>query len=243
MKRFLAVLLTVALVLSLVACGNKDGLVKVGDTVITSNDLDQYVELYAYVQGMDLTQITEEKSLKYIKSLMLEDLITMEAIKQYYDGKEDKVLPKTYDADLKKFIKESKDNENVGTFIKEKKISDKALTNFYMNQLYIKAFYEEIEAGMPNLEKDAKAYYEKNKTEFAVDEVTASHILVKDETTAKQVLAKIKAGEKFEDLAKQYSIDTTTKDKGGKLGTFGRGQMVKEKIKAESWGPLEEARW
>jgi foldase protein PrsA len=41
------------------------------------------------------------------------------------------------------------------------------------------------------------------------------------------VLAKLKAGEKFEDLAKEYGTDGT-KDNGGSLGTFGRGQMVKE---------------
>jgi parvulin-like peptidyl-prolyl isomerase len=80
---------------------------------------------------------------------------------------------------------------------------------------------------MKNLDSDAKAYYEANKDSFKVDEVTASHILVKEEATAKEVQAKLQAGEKFEDLAKQYSIDGSAAS-GGSLGTFGRGAMVKE---------------
>lgn len=47
-------------------------------------------------------------------------------------------------------------------------------------------------------------------------------------TKAQEVLAKVKAGkEKFEDLAKQYSEDTTAAA-GGELGWFGRGAMIKE---------------
>lgn len=229
MKRFLAFALTVVLIASLTACGgngSKD-LVKVGDATINSDELDQYVELYAYVQGMDLTQVGDEDSMKYIKGLMLEDMITMEAVKQHYADKKDKILPKTIEKDTKKFIDESRKREDVGKFLKEKKISDDTLKRFYVSQYYMKAYYEEIQKGMPNLESDAQKYYDENINSFKVDEVTASHILVKEEATAKEVLAKLKAGEKFEDLAKQYGTDDT-KNNGGSLGTFGRGKMVKE---------------
>ena len=230
MKRFITLVLVIVLILGLVSCGNgnkAENLVKVGDATINADQLDQYTELYAYVQGMDLTKISDESSMKYMKGLILENMINMDSVEQYYAGKENNVFPETIEEDVKSFIADSKKQDNVGAFIKEKNISDDTLTEFYRNQFYAKAYYDEVKAGMPDLETDAKKYYEENLDNYKVDEVTASHILVGDEDTAKEVLAKLKAGEKFEDLAKEYGTDAT-KDKGGSLGTFGRGEMVKE---------------
>jgi foldase protein PrsA len=231
MKKMIAVILLIVMMMSLAACGSDKknsgtDLVKVGDTTISEEQLNQYLELTAFIQNIDLTQFPAE-SLKAIKSQMLDDMVSIECIKQYYAGKEDKVLPDTIDADLKSFMEEAKNTETVSAFIKEKNISDDTLKNFFYDQYYRKAYFDEVQAGMKTLDTDAKAYYEANKDSFIVDEVTASHILVKDEATAKEVQAKLKAGEKFEDLAKQYSIDGSAAN-GGSLGTFGRGAMVKE---------------
>nr|WP_295971168.1 peptidylprolyl isomerase [uncultured Bacillus sp.] len=73
-------------------------------------------------------------------------------------------------------------------------------------------------------EKDVKKYYD----EKYKPEIKARHILVADEETAKKVKEKLDAGEKFEDLAKEYSTDTGTAAKGGDLGWFGPGAMVAE---------------
>ena len=78
-------------------------------------------------------------------------------------------------------------------------------------------------------ESEARAYYDENKAQFTTEEsVNASHILVKTEEEANDILAKINGGEiSFEDAAKEYS-SCPSKDNGGNLGDFGRGQMVPE---------------
>ncbi len=60
-----------------------------------------------------------------------------------------------------------------------------------------------------------------------VKEVKVSHILVGDQGKAAEILNKVKAGYKFEDLAMQES-KCPSKKKGGDLGWFGRGRMVRE---------------
>lgn len=72
-------------------------------------------------------------------------------------------------------------------------------------------------------EEDVKKYYEQMKTEL-----NGRHILVADEKTANEVIAKIKGGAAFADVAKEYSTDTGSAEKGGELGWFSVGTMVDE---------------
>ncbi len=58
------------------------------------------------------------------------------------------------------------------------------------------------------------------------EQVTARHILVPTLPLAQKIEADLKSGGNFASLAKQYSTDPGTKDKGGELGSFRRGQMV-----------------
>lgn len=69
-------------------------------------------------------------------------------------------------------------------------------------------------------EKDVKENYK--------PEMKVSHILVKDEKTAKEVKEKVNNGEDFAALAKQYSEDTGSKEQGGEIPGFAPGQTVKE---------------
>jgi len=59
------------------------------------------------------------------------------------------------------------------------------------------------------------------------DKIHCAHILVKTETEAKNIKARIDKGEKFSALAKNVSLCPSAKN-GGDLGTFTRGKMVKE---------------
>ncbi len=59
------------------------------------------------------------------------------------------------------------------------------------------------------------------------DQVHASHILVKTEDEAKAIVAELDKGADFAAIAKEKSLDPGSGAKGGDLGFFGRGAMVK----------------
>jgi peptidyl-prolyl cis-trans isomerase C len=64
-----------------------------------------------------------------------------------------------------------------------------------------------------------------------MDNVHCAHILVKTEAEAKSILADITKGTSFSKIAAAKSLCPSGKN-GGDLGTFGRGQMVREFEKA-----------
>jgi parvulin-like peptidyl-prolyl isomerase len=64
-----------------------------------------------------------------------------------------------------------------------------------------------------------------------VTKIHCAHILVEKQSVALEIKAKLSSGESFSKLAQQFSIDVSKK-RGGDLGLFGRGVMVKEFEKA-----------
>ncbi|MGO1469398.1 MAG: peptidyl-prolyl cis-trans isomerase [Tissierella sp.] len=77
-------------------------------------------------------------------------------------------------------------------------------------------------------EEELEKYYEEHKDYFKKPESrVASHILVTDEEEANKIYKEIEEGLSFEDAAKKYST-CPSKEKGGNLGEFSRGQMVPE---------------
>jgi len=62
--------------------------------------------------------------------------------------------------------------------------------------------------------------------------IKCSHILVKKQSEAQELLDRIRGGEKFGRLAREYSIDPGSAKRDGNLGYFSRGKMVR---------PFEEA--
>lgn len=122
---------------------------------------------------------------------------------------EDKEVDKKYDEMKKQY------GDQFDTLLKQQGIKEETLKTGVCAQL---AQEKAIEKTITD--KELKDNYK--------PEIKASHILVKDEATAKKVKEELGQGKSFEELAKQYSEDTGSKEKGGDLGFFGAGKMVKE---------------
>jgi peptidyl-prolyl cis-trans isomerase C len=75
-------------------------------------------------------------------------------------------------------------------------------------------------------EPELRAEYETQVAALAKQEYHAKHILVATEPFAQKVVERLAKGEKFEDVAKRESMDSS-KDNGGDLGWFTPDRMVK----------------
>ncbi|HEX2769768.1 MAG TPA: peptidylprolyl isomerase [Geobacteraceae bacterium] len=96
-------------------------------------------------------------------------------------------------------------------------------------RLIVEAFLKKKIEDQANItDADLQKFYDQNKDKFNTgDQVRASHILVKSEKEAQDILGQIKKGGNFEALAKKYSVDSAGA-KGGDLGWFGKGSMIPE---------------
>ncbi|HHQ2899431.1 TPA: peptidylprolyl isomerase PrsA [Bacillus cereus] len=142
---------------------------------------------------------------------MLHDMVMDKVFIKNYKV-EDKDVDKKYDEMKKQYGKQ------FDTLLKQQGLKEETVKNKVRASL---AQEKAIEKAIT--EKDLKAKYEEYKLE-----IRASHILVKDEETAKKVKEELAQGKSFEELAKQYSEDPGSKEKNGDLGFFGPGKMVKE---------------
>ncbi len=81
----------------------------------------------------------------------------------------------------------------------------------------IRELFEDFKKKNPATDAEAKAEYDQRKAAQSGTEYRARHILVEDEDTAKKLIAEIKAGGSFEELAKKNSKDPGSAENGGDL--------------------------
>ena len=86
------------------------------------------------------------------------------------------------------------------------------------NQILINAALRDWAKKNPVKEEDIRKAYEAEKAAYGPTEYQVRHILVKTEDQAKNLINRLNKGASFEKLAKEFSEDKGTKDKGGELG-------------------------
>ncbi len=111
----------------------------------------------------------------------------------------------------------------------DKKPEVQRLLDFTKRDLLARLYLDKASKSIKDpTEDDAKAFYEKNKAQYATPEsVHLRHILVKTEKEAQDALKRLKKGEKFEDLARKISI-CPSKGQGGDLDWVAKGTLLGE---------------
>lgn len=169
------------------------------ETFYTMMRDEPYSDTHTFGQAMMEKVVLTEALEKRYGHIVTEELVAaeVEKMKSLYESEE-------------AFLKNLEDNHTtLEAFTSELRFSG------MVNQ----AFYE----FHPIAEEKVKEIYEET---FPAG-VRIAHILVKEEETAKEVIAKLEAGETFADLAKEYSLDDETKEDGGEYTLLG-GYFVPE---------------
>jgi peptidyl-prolyl cis-trans isomerase C len=90
-------------------------------------------------------------------------------------------------------------------------------------RLIVGEYFRELQQNSLKVsDEDVKKFWEQEK------EVRASHVLVTSSAAAQQVLSELSKGAKFDAVAKKYSEDPGSAQKGGDLGYFMKGTLVPE---------------
>lgn len=225
MKRyFIAALLICSLMLLTMACKQK-GEIKTGGGE----------PVVARINDKEITLSEFNDRLKEFPSLAHTEGIDIETKKGFLDNLIVREL--LYQEALRSGIDKEKDTASFIEEMKKRVVVDKF-------------FKKEVDDKVSVKEDEVKKFYNEHPEEAkSPDEVRASHILLKTREDAEMVKKKIKEGVKFEDIAKKYSIDHGSREKGGDLGFFSQGMMVPEfdkaafKLKAGEVSDIVETRF
>lgn len=203
----LAVLIVAAIAVFIFLSTKSEVIAKVGSESLTKDDL--------------YTFFVEQNGEAALDTLMTKNLINQEVEKENI-----KVTDKEIDAELQELIdsyggEETFEQQLAASGLTQDDIKEDIEVNLKIEKL--------IEPQIDITEEEMQTYFDENKDSFAqAKQVKASHILVEDEDTAKEVKDKLDKGEDFAELAKEYSTDTASAESGGDLGFFGEGAMVAE---------------
>ncbi len=104
----------------------------------------------------------------------------------------------------------------------------KAQMEFARQSILIRALFQDFEKKNTVSDAEARAEYDKIKAANGDKEYRARHILVENEADAKAILAQLKAGAKFEELAQKNSKDPGSAENGGDLDWANPGNYVPE---------------
>jgi peptidyl-prolyl cis-trans isomerase C len=104
----------------------------------------------------------------------------------------------------------------------------KAQMEFARQTILIRELFADYQKKNPVTDAEVQAEYDKFKSQSGGTEYRARHILVEKEDDAKALIAQIKGGAKFEDLAKKNSKDPGSGENGGDLDFASAGAYVPE---------------
>jgi peptidyl-prolyl cis-trans isomerase C len=211
----------------------------VNGKIIPKSDFDRQM-FRVNAQFSQTGKTPSSSELSEIKKNILEHLINFELLYQESKKEGIQVDEKVLNEQYENWKKQRPSQEALNEFLKQLNLSETGFKDKFRMDLAVQQFIEK-KFGQKALvsDQETKAFYDSHPDFFKIPEqVRASHILIKADPKAdvaqkaaarkkiEDIQKQLKNGEDFSELAKKVS-DCPSKAKGGDLGYFRRGQMVK----------------
>lgn len=161
-----------------------------------------------------------------IKESVLNDLIDMEILKQDAEKSGIKAEEAEIDKELNTVKEQMGGQEAFNEQLKQMGSNEAYYRKYFTNLNIMKQYYKVKEKEFKASEDEIKKYYDEHKDEYFTAD--AAHILVKDVNEANLIKKELSKGADFAQIAKEKSTDKGSAEKGGELGEFSNGMMVKE---------------
>lgn len=214
---------------------------KVNGVGLTQGEFDRNWQFFLQRSGIPVGHADKDGKVLEFRKQVLERLVDEELL--FQEAKTAKVLPDkgAIDAEVEKARAQFPTPEAFKEALVKNSLTEEELRAVFTRNLGIQGFVEKVVAKDVTVsDAEVHDFYTGNKEKFETPEqARARHILVTveekaDEKTrlaakakAEDLLAQLKAGANFEELAKKNS-DCPSAPQGGDLGMFGHGQMVPE---------------
>ena len=255
MKKTFFKILLLALAASLVLTGcntsNEDIVAVVNGTKITKSDFEKTAlkvgKEYEMIFGLEFwtSEVEGEKTFKEeFDNEILNVMISQEIVNQQAEKENITVTDEEVANEMSSYMQMIENVDEYNKFMEENGIDEEFLKNHFRQTLIFDKYRNKIMSETEITENDLRDYYNTHIDEYKKEEIKASHILIttlndmgeplseeetaKKESEAQDILARIKQGEDFEALAKEYSDDKASASNGGDLGYFAKGVMVPE---------------
>ncbi|TMJ09523.1 MAG: hypothetical protein E6G98_09295 [Bacillati bacterium ANGP1] len=200
----------------------------VNGEVIYINELNEQVDTLAKQYGLDPSTADGARQRAEVSRVVLDQLIEQRLVLQ--EARRQSALPT--ETQIEDQLQEIKRNfptqRDFELALAQRNLTlaelkDRLRTNLAVRNLMVKV------APVTVTDAEIEQYFREHRSEFdRSEQVHVRHILLDDENQARLVLAKLRRGEPFGDLARQYSKDPGSREQGGDLGFVNRGQLVSE---------------
>ena len=239
--------LVILLIIIFLFTGCSKTLARADGIEVKQKEVDTYINFLIKSQDTTGEIASNEEKLNDLKVSIIDMLIVIKLLEKYAEENNIIVTNEEIEEELKLVIDNYASEEDFENGLKKSGVDRKFIKDGLKKELLRNKIYNNVTANVIVTDKEVKQYYEDNKgTLFLVPfSVKAGHILAKfpwkkdnsEETQegreeAKEKIEmideKLKNGEDFEELARQYSDDEVSGKSGGDLGYISEGQMVEE---------------